>query len=124
MAVAAQSEAKHPIDRQLDKCLSVKHGTMPRAECYSKAFEAWDKDVSTTYAKLKETLPAAQVEPLVAAQASWEHYRDDEFGFIAALYAKRRGTGYISTRIILRTEIVKARAVLLEGRERATGGAQ
>ena len=119
-AVAAQ--VKHPIDKQLDKCLAVKHGTMPRAECYSRASESWEKAVSSAYAKLKEKLPSAQVKSLVTAQTSWERYRDDEFGFITALYASKKGTGYISTRIILRTEVIKARALLLESRLQAIGG--
>ena len=122
LAVAAQAEPKHPIDQELDSCLETNHGTMPRAECYSKAFEAWERDVNTIYAKLKQKLPSSERGSLIKSQTSWEHYRDSEFDFIGALYKKKRGTGYTSTRIILRIEVVKARALLLESRLRTVMG--
>lgn len=112
----AEAEPKHPIDRSLDKCLAAKHGTMPRAECYSKAFEAWEADVSKTYRELQKALTGEQKAALEKTQADWERYRDSEFEFIAAHYAGKRGSGYIAARIISRIEIIKPRALLLEER--------
>ena len=119
LAVAAQTAMKHPIDKALDKCLAVKRGTMPRAECYNKAFEAWEADATKSYAKLQKALSGEQKTALEKAQADWERYRDSEFEFISAQYAHKRGSGYIAVRIISRIEIVKPRAILLEERLQA-----
>ncbi len=43
---------KHSIDIQLDKCLSQTHATMPRAECYSTAYNAWENDIAACEKKL------------------------------------------------------------------------
>lgn len=88
-AVSAQSRP-NKIDLDQEKCLSVKHGTMPRAQCYSVAFEAWEKDVSETYASLRPRLSVTQAKALEASQNEWEKYRDSEFEFISALYSKKK----------------------------------
>src|SRR5260221_1103291 len=107
-------EKANPIDVTEEKCLKTHHGTMPRAECYSKAFEAWEADVAKTYAAIDRQFSGEEKSAFEKAQTDWEKYRDSEFEFISAKYAGKRGTGYIAARIISRLEIVKSKALLLE----------
>lgn len=113
---AAQADAPHSIDAAQAECLKTHHGTMPRAKCNSDAMQAWEKDVTKTYAALKTKLPSDNRKSFEASQTAWEKYRDAEFDFISNRYAAKKGTGYISVRIILRMQIVKARALELESR--------
>ncbi|MBS1795418.1 MAG: DUF1311 domain-containing protein [Acidobacteria bacterium] len=118
LGAAAQETAgpKNPIDRALDECLAKQRATMPRAECYSTALGAWEKETADNYAALLEILPAPVGKALRASQAAWEKYRDAEFEYISKIYADRRGSGYIAVRIIERTRIVRDRAVELKQR--------
>jgi uncharacterized protein YecT (DUF1311 family) len=115
-AFLAQQRNNHRIDNALAACLKNARATMPRAECYSKAFDAWKSDVTKTYAALRLALPIDARPVFERSQRNWEKYRDSEFELIANLYAARKGTGYIATRIILRTDRVKNRALVLEER--------
>lgn len=111
--------ATHPIDVAMEKCLKTHHGTMPRADCYSAASEAWDKDLAKVYAELRQAEDAKNKPALETSQAAWKKYRDAEFDYLAQIYGQRRGTGYISVRITTRMEIVRARALNLESRLRS-----
>ena len=119
--VRAQDEdapGKHPVDVKMEKCLKTHHGTMPRVECYNTASEAWDKDLTKVYAELRQAEDAKNKPALEASQRAWEKYRDAEFDYLAQIYGRMKGTGYISVRITARMEIVRARALNLESRLR------
>ena len=117
-AVSAQDDATetapHPIDAAMNKCLKTHKGNLPRAECYSATSEAWEKDVTSVYAKLLAIADAPEKAVLAKSQRAWEQFRDAEFEFYSRLYNSRKGTGYISVRITTRMEIVKTRALQLE----------
>jgi len=103
---------KHPIDIQLDKCLSQAHATIPRAECYNTAYKAWENDISTCEKKLLKK--EKQKGTVVAAQKNWEKEKDARFKEIADKYNSMRGTMYVPIRIKLRMEVLRARALKLE----------
>ena len=116
ISVAAQDEkpVTHPIDAAQAKCLKTHHGTMPRAKCYSDASGAWNEDVTKTYAALLLKVSATDKGSIEKSQTAWGKYRDAEYDLISHFYGNKRGTGYISVRIIARMEIVKERALRLE----------
>lgn len=103
---------KHSIDIQLDKCLSQTHATMPRAECYSTAYNAWENDIAACEKKLLKK--EKQKGSVAAAQKDWEKERDARFKEIADKYNTMRGTMYVPVRIKLRMEVLRARALELE----------
>ncbi len=110
----AQGQTDNGIDKVQAKCLKTHSGTMPRAKCYSDAFEAWEKNIAQTYAEMRSVVPTATKHSLETAQKAWETFRDAEFDFIGERYANRKGTGYIAIRIILRIDVLKPRALQLE----------
>ena len=103
---------EHPIDRQLERCLSAAHATMPRAECYTTAYKAWENDIAVSEKKLLKK--EKQKGAVAAAQKIWEKERDSRFKEIAGKYNTMRGTLYIPLRIKLRMEVLRARALDLE----------
>ncbi len=117
-ASAQRDEAKdtpNPIDSALEKCLAGKHATMPRAECFSTAEEAWEKDVKDIYPKVLQALPPKLLPSFKSNQLAWESYRNSQEQFYAAKSAGQKGTGYIAPRIIQNINIWKPRALFLEG---------
>ena len=118
-AAFAQDEI-NPIDKKLNACLAVTKGNMPRAECYSTAAEAWEKDIATSYAALIKKLTALGADSaglkkdIQQAQAAWEKYRDAQFQVFWDEYGKKKGTGYIIPRITMRIDVMKPRAIELE----------
>lgn len=114
--VTAQETTIHPIDMALSKCLQTAKATMPRAECYSAASEAWQKAVTDDYQKLLPQLSSELQVILKDEQSLWEKFRDESEKFVMAKYGKRKGSGYISVRIIELMKPYKARALDLESR--------
>lgn len=102
------------IDVQLSECLSKSEATMIRAECYNKAYTAWDNDITATEKVLMAKADGKQKEKLRSEQSAWQKQRDDAFNKIADKYNKMRGTMYIPVRIKLRMEVLRKRALQLE----------
>lgn len=114
--ITAQENSVHPIDVALYKCLKTATATMPRAECYSTASEAWQKAVVDDYQKLLPQLTPELQDILKDEQSSWEKFRDEYEKFVMAKYGKRRGSGYISVRIIELMKPYRERVLELENR--------
>ncbi len=112
----AADGAQHPIEKAQAECLKTRHGTMPRARCYSDAAEAWEQEVTKIYVQLVKAIEPNDKRSLENSQTAWEKYRDAEFNLLAHLYGQKKGTGYISVRIIERMEIVRQRAIELKNR--------
>ncbi len=109
-----ETEPKNPIDVVMDKCLETNHGTMPRAKCYSTASESWQAVVKTSYAELLKLLPASGRPALRKSQTAWKQYQMGESAVIMTMYGSKRGTGYISVRIILLMKAYRDRALELQ----------
>lgn len=116
VCVAAQKTEKHPIDTEMDKCLAAAKATMPRAKCYSTASEEWQKSVEIDYRELVSQTDGESKTLLQDEQKAWENYRAAREKYVLAIYANRKGTGYISTRIVGLMKSYKERALELEAR--------
>jgi hypothetical protein len=113
--IEAAYEIPHPIDAALEKCLAGTHGTMPRAECYSTAAQAWETEAKINYPKVLKVIPPELLEPFKANQLAWEKYRISLEEFNAEKNAGQRGTMHIGERIRENIDIWKRRAVFLNG---------
>ena len=109
---------RHPIDLRLDSCLLKSHATMPRAECYRNAYEAWENDIAAVEKALLQRANAKQKAKIKAEQNAWIKQRDASFQKIADQYNKMRGTAYIPVRIKLRMEVLRKRALELERQQK------
>ena len=116
VCAAAQKTEKHLIDAEMDKCLAAAKAVMPRAKCYSQASEAWGKSVEIDYRELLSQTKAGNKKFLEDEQAAWEKYCAARENYVMSVYGNRKGSGYISTRIMLLMKPYKERALELEGR--------
>jgi len=113
--VCAQEQSTHPIDKALDACIEKDGSTAGMIQCTDKAYVAWDRQLNKNYSELMRRLKPAQQTALKAAQLQWLKYRDSEFKLIDTIYDTLQGTMYLPMRISERLELVKTRALALNG---------
>jgi uncharacterized protein YecT (DUF1311 family) len=85
-------------------------------QCTDKAYAAWDRELNKNYGELMRILKPPPKESLRLAQLEWIKYRDLDLKLIDSLYDDTmQGTMYIPMRIDARMEVVKKRALELQG---------
>lgn len=114
-ASVLEDQPRHPIDKASDACIERNGSTAGMVECTDQAYAAWDRELNKTYGQLMRTLSAKQKEPLKLSELEWIKYRDLEFKFIDSIYGTMQGTMYIPMRVAARVEVIKKRALELQG---------
>jgi uncharacterized protein YecT (DUF1311 family) len=90
---AANPEAKnHPLDLELDACLTLDPSTAGMINCLNLAHEKWDAELNRVYRELRRTLDPGGREALQAAQRAWIGFRDAEFGLMERMYGPGDGS--------------------------------
>jgi uncharacterized protein YecT (DUF1311 family) len=77
----------YPIDYKCSKCLDtalVKTSDM--MNCFAIARDSWEKEMTKYYNKLMALLNPEQKQVLIAAQATWQLYKDKEFELCTSIY--------------------------------------
>jgi len=112
LLVHGQTEKKHPIDIELQKCLDSKENstTQGMTECVIKAADSWDKELNKNFKILLRLLTAEQKEKLKEAQRQWIKYRDNELDFSRSFYNQMQGTMWIPIAAQTRLNLTKQRA--------------
>ena len=107
-----QTEKKHPIDIELQKCLDSKENytTQGMTECIVKAADSWDKELNKNYKILLGLLTEEQKEKLKESQRQWIKYRDNELDFSRSFYTQMQGTMWIPVAARTRLNLTKQRA--------------
>jgi uncharacterized protein YecT (DUF1311 family) len=112
-----QPEKKHPIDIKLEKCHSIDSNqtTYGMMRCEAIAEEDWDKEMNKYYKLLMETLGTDEKKKLKEAQISWLNYRDKEKEFSGTMHYNMEGTMWRVAAASRSCEIIKQRALELQG---------
>jgi len=107
-----QTEKKHPIDVELQKCLDTKENytTLAMTECIVKAADSWDIELNKNYKILLGLLTEEQKEKLKESQRPWIKYRDNELDFSRSFYTQMQGTMWIPVAARTRLNLTKQRA--------------
>lgn len=115
-ALAATTPAD-PTEAALQRCLDAPTGmsTAGQTECESAAWHGYDRRMNTAYTALMRHLPAAAGTRLRAAQRAWLAFRTAEDAARMALYETREGTMYVPMQAADATQVVRDRALQLEG---------
>lgn len=114
---AQETEYKHPIDVAFEDCLNNEnnYSTTGTVNCTQDAYDAWDKELNSVYKKLMKELPTNEKAALKKAQVEWIKFRDLEFKNIDSIYDLFSGTMYIPMRLNEKMELVRRRAMQLDG---------
>ena len=101
----------------LDRCLNdpAHVSTAGQTECEAAATRAYDHRMNAAYATLLRKLPAAAAGQLRLSQRAWLAFRDREAQARSAIYETRHGTMYVPMEASDATDVVRDRAVQLEG---------
>ena len=107
-----QTEKKHPIDVELQKCLDTKENytTLGMTECIVKAADSWDIELNKNYKILLGLLTEEQKEKLKESQRQWIKFRDSEMEFSHSVYNQLGGTMWIPIAARTRLDLTKQRA--------------
>ncbi|MEW6631299.1 MAG: lysozyme inhibitor LprI family protein [Pseudomonadota bacterium] len=116
-AALSASDLKDPTAETLDSCLNdaANASTAGQTGCEATASSDYDRRMNAAYATLMGKLPSKAAEQLRLSQRAWLAFRDSEAKARDALYATREGTMYVPMEASDATDIVRDRALQLEG---------
>lgn len=73
------------IDSRFERCMDKSGGvTSHMNDCFSDAFQQWDKELNKNYKGLMQYLNPKQQKALRTAQRAWIRFRDAEMNFMSA----------------------------------------
>jgi uncharacterized protein YecT (DUF1311 family) len=117
LSTFAQSNARYPIDVQLELCLQDTAGrsTAGMRQCCYAAMEAWVEEMNKGYQTLLASLKPEGQAALREAQRAWLTYRDKQFELTNEIYmSEMQGTMYHVVATNNNMELVKERALHLK----------
>jgi len=110
--VYGQTEKKHSIDIELQKCFdsNENYSTKGMTECVITATESWDKELNKNYKILLGLLTDEQKEKLRESQRQWIKFRDNELEFSKSFYGQMNGTMWILIAAQTKLDLTRNRA--------------
>jgi uncharacterized protein YecT (DUF1311 family) len=101
----------------LQACLAAPAAasTAGQTQCQAFATRGYDRRLNAAYGELMRRLPADAAARLKTAQRAWLAFRTADEAARSALYATRVGTMYVPMQAAASTDIVRDRALQLEG---------
>jgi uncharacterized protein YecT (DUF1311 family) len=119
LAVNAASAAPSddPTQDQQQACLAdpAAASTAGQTQCAVTAAARYDQRLNAAYGKLMRRLPPEPAARLKAAQRAWLAFRAADEAARSAAYATREGTMYVPMQAAASADIVRDRALQLEG---------
>jgi uncharacterized protein YecT (DUF1311 family) len=106
-----------PTAATLDRCLSdpANASTAGQTECEAAALSDYDRRMNAAYATLMHKLPEKAAQQLRLSQRAWLSFRDSETKARDALYETRQGTMFVPMQASDATNVIRDRALQLEG---------
>ena len=101
----------------LDRCLNdpANGSTAGQTDCEAAASSDYDRRMNAAYATLMNKLPREAAGQLRLSQRAWLAFRDAETKARDALYETREGTMFVPMQAGDATNVIRDRALLLEG---------
>lgn len=114
---AAAAALGDPTQAQLQACLAdpAAQSTAGQTQCEAAAAESYDRRLNAAYDALMRRLPPPAAARLRSAQRAWLAFRAADEAARSALYATREGTMYVPMQAAASADIVRDRALQLEG---------
>lgn len=111
------SPLEDPTAVTLDRCLDdpANASTAGQTECEATASSDYDRRMNAAYATLMHKLPEKAAQQLRLSQRAWLAFRDSEAKARDALYETRQGTMFVPMQASDATNVVRDRALQLEG---------
>ncbi|WP_420137674.1 lysozyme inhibitor LprI family protein [Sphingomonas sp.] len=106
-----------PTAAALQRCLDdPAHGaTAGQSACIGRATQSYDRRLNAAYRTLLRLLPAPAAAQLRTAQRQWLVFRNADVAARGALYETRQGTMYVPMQGQADMQLVRDRALQLEG---------
>ena len=104
-----------PDDEITASCIDADSTTAGMIRCSYEEYDRWDQALNAAYKALLAGIAAPDKQAFREAQRQWIVFRDAEFRAIDAIFSRMEGTMYLPIRVSERVELVKARAIQLNG---------
>ncbi|MGX5849029.1 lysozyme inhibitor LprI family protein [Mesorhizobium sp. PL10] len=116
-AASAASTVRDPTADTLDRCLNdpANGSTAGQTDCEAAASADYDRRMNAAYATLMQKLPHEAARQLQKSQRAWLAFRDAETKARGALYETREGTMFVPMQAADTTNVIRDRALQLEG---------
>lgn len=114
LSFAQPQKQEHQIDKWLTRCIEQDSSTAGMRDCFSKAYDMWDKELNKTYKELMKKLSPKGQKTLKEAQTLWIKYRDSEFKLNDEIIGSKEGTMWLTVSDGDRVEFVKQRTLELK----------
>lgn len=119
LSLQEASEAIHPIDAEINRCVDKFPSTHGMMECTTKGMEKWDRELNRLYKELMTVLPKEGQTALRTAQRAWIPLRDSEFALSSEVYSTiytvlDGGTMWVVNDAIAHMEVVRRRTLELD----------
>ncbi|MEA4880759.1 MAG: lysozyme inhibitor LprI family protein, partial [Synergistaceae bacterium] len=119
LSLQEASEAIHPIDAEINRCVDKSPSTHGMMECTTKGMEKWDRELNRLYKELMTVLPKEGQTALRTAQRAWIPLRDSEFALSSEVYSTiytvlDGGTMWLVNDAIAHMEVVRRRTLELD----------
>ncbi|MBI4690767.1 MAG: DUF1311 domain-containing protein [Nitrospirae bacterium] len=92
VTLAQEQNQEYPIDKGLAKCINSDSSTAGMRDCFSEAYDMWDKELNKIYKDLMKKLSPKGQKTLKEAQTLWIKYRDAEFKLNDEIIGNKDGT--------------------------------
>ncbi|MGX7872592.1 lysozyme inhibitor LprI family protein [Mesorhizobium sp. ORM6] len=111
------SDLKDATADTLDRCLNdpANGSTAGQTECEAAVTDEYERRMNAAYATLMQELPRQAAQQLRLSQRAWLVFRDSEAKARHALYETRQGTMYVPMQASDATDVIRDRALQLEG---------
>ncbi|MBZ9722732.1 DUF1311 domain-containing protein [Mesorhizobium sp. CO1-1-11] len=113
MAAGLKDATADTLDRCLDE--PANGSTAGQTDCEATASSDYDRRMNAAYATLLRKLPRQAAQNLRLSQRAWLAFHDSEAKTRGALYETRQGTMYVPMQAADATNIIRDRALQLEG---------
>jgi len=104
-----------PDDEITASCIDADSTTAGMIRCSYEEYDRWDQALNAAYKALLAGIAAPDKQAFREAQRQWIVFRDAEFMAIDAIFSRIEGTMYLPIRVSKRVELVKVRAIQLNG---------
>lgn len=109
---AAGTPAAHPLDVEIERCISQNATLLGSVECHLIGYQKWTAEMERIYTALLAKLDDESKLILKDQQTQWLKLRDAQFEFNEKFYGKR---GAFVLMASVKTDVARRRALELQG---------
>jgi len=100
----------HPIDKEIDSCLSKNTSILDMINCHSEGLKLWENEMDKVYERIMAKISTEDMKTILKEQQdAWKKMATFEYKFNEKVYANSLGTNGLLLASSARTDAVRIR---------------